>query len=368
MSTVLVVDDVKDFCEELASGLSRDGHDVSTAASGREAIQLGSTIRPDVLVTDWMLKDHIHGLDVAEVIRIVYPSVQTVLISGFASGDLRADARGAEVFDFLEKPFPLNEIRETVLHAADARRPWKHRLRIGFVEVDEAGNIDYANAGAEEMFVETAAGKYAVNIQQFFEDDQLAVLRRDAGERWVSVSPIADTKIVWTARSRPIEGTKSRAFVFLDSEHRGYKHSAIINRLLGLPDQSTDECQIEGHVLIIDDTESIRRLAVDILRYFNCMCLTARTHEEAVRLFAHDPDVKHILLDYEMPGCEAKDFVERALALRGDIKIIGTSGTDNYQAFLDIGVKRFLRKPWSVEELIQVLTTKKTPSERLDLS
>lgn len=101
--------------------------------------------------------------------------------------------------------------------------------------------------------------------------------------------------------------------------------------------------------------EAIRRLAVDVLRHFRCVCHTAQTHEEAVRLFAHDIDIKYIILDCEVPGGDLKDFVARVRALRSDTKIIGTSGKDKQAEFRDLGIFDFLPKPWEVNDLLRAL-------------
>ena len=69
MCKVLIVDDERDYRDQLSLCLSEDELEIRTAGSGREAIDLGACFRPDVLVADWMLKNHIHGLHVAEVLQ-----------------------------------------------------------------------------------------------------------------------------------------------------------------------------------------------------------------------------------------------------------------------------------------------------------
>ena len=66
MPKVLIVDDERSYRDYLGRFLAREGHEVQLAATGREAIDGGCRFRPDVLVVDWMLKDHVHGLQVTE--------------------------------------------------------------------------------------------------------------------------------------------------------------------------------------------------------------------------------------------------------------------------------------------------------------
>ena len=70
-----------------------------------------------MILADWMLKDHVHGLQVAESLREVRPDLQILLMTGFPSSEIRKEADRARVFQFLEKPFGLDEVAAAI-HAA----------------------------------------------------------------------------------------------------------------------------------------------------------------------------------------------------------------------------------------------------------
>ena len=91
MARVLLVEDEDTLRESVARYLELEGHSVLTAANGREAFEVGVSGRPDVLVADWMLHNHIHGLHVAQTLRVVDPSLNTVLITGFPSRKLKQE-------------------------------------------------------------------------------------------------------------------------------------------------------------------------------------------------------------------------------------------------------------------------------------
>ena len=65
---VLIVDDEREIRELLTDALSLDGINVSSAASGKEALDLCRTQCPDLVVTDLLLGD-CTGLDVIERLR-----------------------------------------------------------------------------------------------------------------------------------------------------------------------------------------------------------------------------------------------------------------------------------------------------------
>jgi DNA-binding NtrC family response regulator len=117
MAKVLVVDDKETYRRYLTLELEVQGHEVVVAASAREAIEVGVELPPDVLVVDWMLNDERNGLEVADAIWAANSDVQTILITGYPSADLRRDTmeRGIR---FIKKPFTLKAIAEAVHKAA----------------------------------------------------------------------------------------------------------------------------------------------------------------------------------------------------------------------------------------------------------
>lgn len=361
MDKILIVDDFKDYCEELACALDREGFNVETAHTAREAITLGSKFRPELLITDWMLQDYIHGLEVAEALAIVCSSMKTILITGLASADLKADARYSHVFAFLEKPFPLHALIEQAHKASIAEKTSSKSTGIGFMEVDSEGRVLHLNEDAQLMIETIHPHRIATFLSDIFSDQALDRLK-EAEEDWTDLSPADDKTTLWTIRSSELRENERQVFVLLDEEHKIYSSTSVVHRLLGLPDPITPKLAISGHLLVIDDQDSLRRISADVLRDFRCICHTARNHEEAIRLFVHDPEIKYVILDYEMPEAHPGDFVRIAKDLRPETYIIGTSAADHRTDFSDLGIDVFLPKPWVVEELISAI---KDPQHRL---
>ncbi len=117
---VLIVDDEPSYRDYLERYLAREGYEVLTAATGKEAIELGESFRPTVILADWMLKDHMHGLEVAESLRRVIPDLRILLMTGFPSSDIRQEADRAKVCRFLEKPFGLEEVAQAIRDAVQS--------------------------------------------------------------------------------------------------------------------------------------------------------------------------------------------------------------------------------------------------------
>ena len=120
MARVLVVDDEPMYRETLKEVISDEGHDVETAHDGRNAIETARRFCPDVLIVDWMLQNYLSGMDVAESLRVSNPRLTTIIITGYLAQELRVQAEKSGVFAFLDKPFELDDIRETVRRATES--------------------------------------------------------------------------------------------------------------------------------------------------------------------------------------------------------------------------------------------------------
>ena len=112
MAKILIVEDETSYCDILALILSRAGHDVRLAEDLQQGIRDAPAYAPDLLITDWMLKSHLHGGQVAEQIRAAHPPVKTIVITGYS--DVVRLVRNSYSFvdQVIVKPFHTTEILE----------------------------------------------------------------------------------------------------------------------------------------------------------------------------------------------------------------------------------------------------------------
>jgi DNA-binding response OmpR family regulator len=111
---ILIVDDEPTYREYLERFLKRDGLDVRTAETGSEAIELAREFAPDILLADWMLRCEMHGIEVGEALRAQRPEVRILLMTGFPTADLEAEAARVGIDGFLEKPFALEDLSRAI--------------------------------------------------------------------------------------------------------------------------------------------------------------------------------------------------------------------------------------------------------------
>lgn len=114
---ILVLDDERTYREYLGRYLERDGLDVRTAETGKEAIAICQDFEPDLLLADWMLRCEMRGIDVGEAVRKIWPDLRILLMTGFPTSDLRAEADRVGIHGFLEKPFALEDLTAAIRSA-----------------------------------------------------------------------------------------------------------------------------------------------------------------------------------------------------------------------------------------------------------
>ncbi|MBK18920.1 MAG: nitrogen regulation protein NR(I) [Rhodospirillaceae bacterium] len=134
-STILVADDDRSIRVVLEQALSRLGHDVRTTDSGKVLWELVEAGEGDLVITDVVMPD-VNGLDLVPRIRSLRPDLKVIVMS--AQNTLLTAIKAAErgAFEYLPKPFDLDEL---------------------------ASIVERANAAAKETIAETSSESKAVD-------------------------------------------------------------------------------------------------------------------------------------------------------------------------------------------------------------
>jgi two-component system response regulator AtoC len=118
---VLVVDDDPVTLNLLNEVLSKEGYRVDTALGGEEAIAKGMDQLFDVVITDVKMGDK-DGMEVLRSFRKNAPDTTVIMITAFGSIETAIEAIREGAFDYISKPFKLEEIKLTVQRALEQRR------------------------------------------------------------------------------------------------------------------------------------------------------------------------------------------------------------------------------------------------------
>ena len=113
---ILVVDDESYVCDALRMLLSLDGHEVATANSGLEALNLFSQRTFDLVITDYSMPA-MKGDELAAAIKARNPAQPIVMITAYVEAltSNRTALTGIDVL--VSKPFRLEQLREAIAKA-----------------------------------------------------------------------------------------------------------------------------------------------------------------------------------------------------------------------------------------------------------
>ncbi len=124
MNKILVVDDEKGMRDFLSIMLKKEGYEVITADGGAEAIDLvkdNSLDLLDLVITDIKMP-RLDGLTVLSATRERDPHIPVIMITAFASTETAVEAMKKGAYDYITKPFKVDEIKLIVKKALEKKR------------------------------------------------------------------------------------------------------------------------------------------------------------------------------------------------------------------------------------------------------
>ncbi|MGH9355354.1 MAG: sigma-54-dependent transcriptional regulator [Terriglobia bacterium] len=118
---VLVVDDDPDTRDLLREVLVEEGYRVAVSGSGEDALRIGEQEGFDVIISDMKLGPNLNGLDVLRAYKAIQPESEVILITAFGSMETAIEAVKAGAFDYISKPFKIEEVVLQVSRAIENR-------------------------------------------------------------------------------------------------------------------------------------------------------------------------------------------------------------------------------------------------------
>jgi two-component system response regulator PilR (NtrC family) len=126
---VLVVDDEQSMRDLLAIMLRQAGYDVSVADGGEAAIETLKTESFDLVVTDLRMRK-VDGLTVLKTVKEHAPRTVVLVVTAYASTETAVEAMKLGAYDYVTKPFKLDELKVTVANALERRRLQEENLAL----------------------------------------------------------------------------------------------------------------------------------------------------------------------------------------------------------------------------------------------
>ena len=118
---VLIVDDEKSMRDLLSITLEKEGYDVETAAGGELAIEMLHREMVDAVITDLRMPK-VDGLQVLRAAKESSPDIAVIVITAVASTETAVEAMKLGAYDYITKPFKLDEVNLIVRNALERKR------------------------------------------------------------------------------------------------------------------------------------------------------------------------------------------------------------------------------------------------------
>ena len=139
MARILVADDHDALRRGLALSLTAAGHEVDEAGNGNAALERLHEGYFDVVVSDLKMGGS-DGLDVLRTTKSLHPTTSVILMTAFGSVTTAVEAMKYGAFDYVQKPFELEEMEVKVEKALELKRL---RNELDYLRNERQENYDF---------------------------------------------------------------------------------------------------------------------------------------------------------------------------------------------------------------------------------
>ena len=120
MTRILIVDDEAGMRDFLSILLEREGFQVACAQDGQEALQAVEKGRFDLIISDLRMPT-IDGIRLLEGLQKFRPDLPVILVTAYASAETAIEAMKLGAYDYLTKPFRVEDIKQVIARALEAK-------------------------------------------------------------------------------------------------------------------------------------------------------------------------------------------------------------------------------------------------------
>ena len=123
MTNILIVDDEKDIRELIGDILKDEGYAIRLAGNSDDCMDAINQELPSLMILDIWLKDsRMDGIDILKTVKRDNPDVPVVIISGHGNIEIAVAAIKQGAYDFIEKPFNIDQLMVVVSRAMETSR------------------------------------------------------------------------------------------------------------------------------------------------------------------------------------------------------------------------------------------------------
>ena len=127
MNKILVIDDEQSMRDFLSIMLKKEGYDVVAAEAGADALKAVQTEIFDLVISDVKMPG-LDGIDVLRTVKELSPETVVIMITAYASAETAVEAMKLGAYDYITKPFKVDEIKLIIQKALEKRHLRKENI------------------------------------------------------------------------------------------------------------------------------------------------------------------------------------------------------------------------------------------------
>ncbi len=139
MGDILVVDDERDIRELISDILEEEGHTTRLAWDSDMTFEAIDADPPDLVILDiWLKESKLDGIDILKKVKRDNPSIPVVIISGHGNIEIAVAAVKQGAYDFIEKPFNIDQLLVVIARALEASRLRRENAALRVMDAQNA--------------------------------------------------------------------------------------------------------------------------------------------------------------------------------------------------------------------------------------
>ena len=176
LGRILVVEDEPDLAESLEANLARNNYVVRATTSPTEGLSLLGTEDFDLLLSDLMMPE-MNGIELLRQALEIDPQLVGIIMTGQATVQTALEAMKTGAFDYLLKPFKLDQILPVLTRAMQVRR-----LRSGNVRLHQyVARLTFESSRHQMIGSSPGMQRVTQLIKKVAPTDSTVLIRGDTG-------------------------------------------------------------------------------------------------------------------------------------------------------------------------------------------
>ncbi len=328
MTKIMIADDEKISIDSLRFIIEKhvpDAEIISTARSGREAIEKVEENPPDILFMDIRMPG-INGIEAIREIRKKHADIKIIVLTAFDQFEFAKDAVNLGVMEYLLKPANRSKVIEAIERAKETLRISRAKRQ---AELEMKEKLEYAGPILENGFVYSML-QFDYNSKELIEYKQILNIQEDGG--YVMTVELLDLEKPQSLQAGIGLGIKSQQFYPVFTDVAKSMADCIIgpimrNRIVVIVPKDVDTEEFQCRQDAIDLAEMIVKrlrekseipMKIGIGRVYRRFDMLAASYEESLKAlrYLNETGTMHftdIVTRSNEPGAEYPEYKEKVL-------------------------------------------------------